>query len=182
MNRPIFADAGERTRLLPKTLTYGFSIDFRLKLESDDNNPPGPMVLAQGDYPTYHVSDRDFITTADGALREVPKAKLKSASDFLPVTRDVANLNGRFLLTTDTFSPLVMTYGGVLNVPGGTRRWLDKTKPIRSATAYLHSRQDYVGAKYRSLVWIQLIGIGRFTPSFEDGIHFDVELDFYLPS
>jgi hypothetical protein len=150
MNRPIFVDAGERTRLLPKTLTYGFSIDFRLRLDSDDDKPPGPMVLEPGEYTTYHVSDRDFITTADGALREVPKASLTSAADFLPLTKDIANLNGRLLLSTDTVSPLVMSYSGVLNVPGGTSRWLDKNKPIRPATAYLYSRQDYVGASRSS--------------------------------
>ena len=186
MNRSIFVDAGERTSLLPKTLTYGFSLDFRLRLDSTDHKPPGPMLLyAPAEKPaTFHVTDKDFITTTDGALREVPTARLKKAEDFLPITKDVANLDGRLLFMTDTNNPLVMTYSGVLNIPGGTSRWLDRKKPIRPATAFIYSRQDYQGAKYRSLVWNQLIGVGSFVPGYDkkQGVLFDVQLDFYIPS
>ena len=188
MNRSAFVESGERTSLLPKTLTYGFSLDFPYLLKS--TTAPGPLELFdEVQAPTtFHVEDRQFITTADGALREVPKAALARATDFLAASKDVVNLKGSLFFKTDT-NPLVVSSRGVLNVPGGTESWLDPKRPPKPAAAFVYSRQDYVGAKYRSLAWNQLIAIGRFVPDHKQAFRrvppatvIQVSLDFYIPS
>jgi hypothetical protein len=189
MTRSAFVETGERTSLLPKALTYGFSLDFSYHLDTE--RAPGPLKLDElAEKPrTFHVSDRDFITTVDGALREVPKVTLDEAEDFLAASQDVVNLKGRLLFDKGT-NPLVITYSGVLNVPGGTEYWLDPdpVRPVKAATAFVYSRQDYVGAKYRSLVWNQLIAVGRFVPDRRPAYRqapalvLHVSLDFYIPS
>jgi hypothetical protein len=182
MIRNAFVQSGERTELLPKGLTYAFSLDFALRLGRLGNKPPGALVLESLDAPTFHVADRDFVTLADGSVRDVPKARLKRANDFLPLARDVVTLNGRLLFETDTPNPLVMTYSGVLNVPGDTEDWCRAGH--EPTTAFVYSRQDYLGAKYRWTVQNQLIGVADVRPELKSSQNPECLLkfafDFYV--
>jgi len=184
MTRALFVEAGERGRLLPKELTYVFSFDFELRLESPAPKPPGPLVLLDpSNREIFHVTDRKHVTTADGATHEVPKAKLKRAQDFLPATGGVAAIGGRLLFETDTKKPLVMNYSGILNVPCGTSRFCDRDASHKAATAFVHSRQDFMGAKYRWLVWNQLIGVGEVRAIRRGAkLDFAFAYDFYVAS
>lgn len=179
MTRHAFAQNGERQQLLPKALTYVFSLDFALDMGSLRDRPPAALVLKDRTEPRiFHVTDEQFVTLADGSIRDVPVAHLTSAYDVLPLTRDPVVLNGRLVFKTDTPAPLAMSYGGVLDAPGGTWLWCRSTRP---ATVFVHCQQDYVGAKYRWLVQNQLIGVGVARANERDAT-LEFDLDFYIAS
>lgn len=182
MTRHAFAQNGERNQLLPKALTYVFSLDFTMDMGSLEDRPPAALVLKpdpKSPPKVFHVTDQQFVTLADGSVRDVPSARLTQAYDVLPLTTDTAVLNGRLVFETDTPARMAMSYSGVLDAPGGTWLWCrGKQGP---AQVFVHSQQDYSGAKYRWLVQNQLIGVGT-ARALHDEFALNFAFDFYIAS
>jgi hypothetical protein len=171
IDRPSPFQWTERWSLLPKRTAYLFTLDLcyevtvydpvcqRIRL--DRSRDPDDSVAHEN--PMYHVHGDTLVEDADDSVREVPRAELVSASDWLDVVNGAGKLHGYVVLRTDTREPLTLQYSGRSDVwspfernekAGAFGNW------EHAGSAFICSRQECSHPKYSWLVQRQLIGVG----------------------
>jgi hypothetical protein len=168
---------GERTHLLPKSLTYVFSldVDFEVPSPGDDGGAipipqhlrvPVPLQLEacpEGEWSTYHLLGERFVAGPTGTMHEVLKARaIRGTTQVLMVRDGSVPFDGTWLFETDTTALLSAEYTGVLSLPGGTDPSHRRAAEMHGA-AFVCLRTEVSIPKYRWMVVNQLIGIGKVT-------------------
>jgi hypothetical protein len=166
---------GERTHLLPKVLTYVFSldVDFHVPSAGDGSGAvavpqhlrvPVPLRVqecAEREWSTYHLLGERFVAGPTGAMHEVPKARVIRGTTQVLIVRDGSvPLEGTWLFETDTTALLAAEYSGVLSLPGGTEPSHRHTNEV-IGDAFVCVRSEVSIPKYRWMVVNQLIGVGK---------------------
>lgn len=181
---------GNRRQLLPKRVTYAFSMDINLAVEVPfklDTLAPvcwPPRQAENGvrdfskcesqSWNTYRIPGVGEFVTSQGQRPDTPLARLLHADDRIVLSnRITGSLAGRLLFETDTPGLLRMDYTGVVNfkgwkpTPAATDAEAnDHFRDVRG-TAFVSARQEIGSPKYRWLVHNQLIGICRIAPALK---------------
>jgi len=177
-------DWRERTEFLEKRTLYVFSLELYLQANAGQKVSQGERVRATVADPaqlavlrdaqpaggllsdTYHVLNDELTTTVDGAVHELPLARVADLQDWLTARgMGTFDLDGRVRLSTHDHASISMLYGGVLRL--GWRQGdalLERGVKLRGSVQMV-ARFEVDRPKYRWLSQAQLVGFGEATVS-----------------
>ncbi len=157
----------ERTRLLPKAMSYAFSVDLRLAAID-----AGPRFYLQAEAPspeaapsaTFHVLGNQTLTTAYGAHEEVPACRLVQGFAEIVDDRgtDSASITGKLTFSTQQFELWRAELRGVVSPRGGVSTLRDVSGRPVSGAVFWSSRNECAQPRLRWLTRHQLFWVGHF--------------------
>ncbi len=177
-------DWRERTEFLDKRTLYVFSLELYLQVDAGGKVTPGDRVRAAAAdaaqvavlrdaqpalgllADTYHVLNDELTTTVDGAVHELPLARVADLQDWWTARgMGTFDLDGRVRLSTHDHASISMLYGGVLRL--GWRQGESLLEPGVKLQGSLQmvARFEVDRPKYRWLSQAQLVGFGEATVS-----------------
>lgn len=180
-------DWRERTEFLDKRTLYVFSLELRLQISIGQRVVSGERLRAVAADPTrvaadvasatqlraapppienladtYHVLNDELTTTVDGAVHELPLARVVDLQDWLTARgMGTFDLDGRVRLSTHDHASISMLYGGVLRLGWQQGDLLAVRQASPRGSAQLVARFEVDRPKYRWLSQAQLIGFAE---------------------
>jgi len=177
-------DWRERTEFLEKRTLYVFSLELYLQADAGPKVSQGDRVRASAAEPvqvallrdvqpgaglladTYHVLNDELTVTVDGAVHELPLARVAELQDWLTARgMGTFDLDGRVRLNTHDHASISMLYGGVLRLGWRQGDALLEPGVKLQGSVQMVARFEVDRPKYRWLSQAQLVGFGEATVS-----------------
>jgi hypothetical protein len=175
-------DWRERTEFLEKRTLYVFSLELYLQADAGPRVEQGDRVRAAAADPaqvavlrdaqpgaglladTYHVLNDELTVTVDGAVHELPLARVADLQDWWTARgMGTFDLDGRARLSTHDQASISMLYGGVLRLGWRQGDGLLEPGVKLQGSVQMVARFEVDRPKYRWLSQAQLVGFGEAT-------------------
>ena len=150
---------GDRTRLLPKAMTYALSLD----VAAMSDGPYLKIPSAQG-HGLRHLFEQAVINVPHATRCDVPSGSVESGEGEIGDPSDPSSCWLRMQLRTklaDTQATIYFSCTGVVNFDGGPAAFRSRKQTDLSGSAFLTSSHQVSSATYRWLERRQLFGVGR---------------------
>lgn len=162
---------GDRTRLLPKLMSYAFSLDLDVSSQGRQLQVKPSSCIG-----LRHVFEDSIVTLPEGRC-DVPSGYVTGGDGEIGEATD-PNSNWLFLrvrtMVGTVPAPLYFQCRGVVNFDGGLADFV--AGKAATGSAFLSSIHEASTGTYRWLERRQLFGIGRVQRRSADPLHFSFDL------